>query len=373
MNDIVTDIAIVGAGIAGAGLAADLAGDFGVVLLEQEERPGHHSTGRSAAIFIQNYGPPTIRALTRASLPLYLDRDTALFPEPLLKQRGVLNVSDTEGLPAFRALLAEAEGIHQIGIDEALKMAPALRRDWLVAAAYEADAQDIDVAALHQGFLRKASMCGARLLTRAGLTRATRSGGRWRIETPAGTVTADVLVDAAGAWADQVAQASGVARVGIQPKRRSMAVVPAPAGIDVNRWPLLNDVRERWYAKPEAGRLLVSPGDEDPVEPHDAWPDDMVLAEGLDRFEQAVDIPVTRVERSWAGLRSFAPDKTPVVGFDPAAEGFFWLAGQGGYGIQTAPALSRLAGQLIRRTAIEGELAQTVAPLSPARFRAAGA
>jgi len=372
MTDAITaDIAIIGAAIAGAGLAADLAGDFSVALIEQEERPGFHSTGRSAALFIQNYGNAVIRALTRASLPLYLEADRALYPEPLLKPRGLLYVAGEDGLDRHAKLLAEAEGMRAITADEALQIVPALRRDWLKAAAYEADGQDIDVAALHQGFLRKAKTGGAQLLTQAAVRAASRGAGLWRIDTAKGTVRAKVLVDAAGAWADMIAAGAGVPRLGIQPMRRSMAVLPVPDGMDVSRWPLVADSAEAWYAKPESGKLLVSPADEDPVDPHDAFADDMVLAEGLFRFEQAVDFPVTRVERNWAGLRSFAPDRTPVVGFDPAAENFFWLAGQGGYGIQTAPALSRLAGQLIRRATITGELEATIAPLSPARFRTA--
>ena len=368
-DEIKVDIAIVGAGIAGAGLAADVAGDFSVALIEQEERPGFHSTGRSAAIFIQNYGNAVIRALTRASLPLYLDADRTLYPEPLLKQRGLLYVAGEDGLERHAKLLAEAEGMRPISIDEALAFVPALRRDWLKAAAYEDDGQDIDVASLHQGFLHRAKSGGATLLTNAPVTRAERSAGLWRIETGKGVVHAKILADAAGAWADTVAAAAGVPPLGIKPLRRSMAVLPVPDGMDVSRWPLVADSGEHWYAKPESGKLFVSPADEDPVDPHDAYADDMVLAEGLYRFEQAVDFPVTRVERSWAGLRSFAPDRTPVAGFDPAQQDFFWLAGQGGYGIQTAPALSRLAGQLIRRATIHGELEAIVAPLSPARFR----
>lgn len=365
------DVAIVGAGIAGTGLAADLAGDFDVVLLEQESRPGYHSTGRSAAIFIQNYGNDVIRGLSRASAPLFHGADRSVFPTPLLSQRGILHIADEAGLEAFHTLVDGAEGMRVLTSTEALEMVPVLRSERLKAAAYEHDAQDIDVDALHQGFQRKARAGGAKLLTNAPLTRATRAGGEWIVETPKATVRAKVLVDAAGAWADTVAKLSGVAPLGIQPMRRSMAVLPAPEGRDIHRWPLFGDAAESWYAKPDAGRLLVSPAEEIPVDPHDAFVDDMVLAEGLYRFEEAVDYPVTRVERSWAGLRSFAPDRTPVAGFDPSAEGFFWLAGQGGYGIQTSPALSMLAGRLIRRATPPAGLDALVAPLSPARFRGA--
>ena len=368
-DTIRTDVAIVGAGIAGAGLAADLAGDFDVVLIEQESRPGYHSTGRSAAIFIQNYGNAAIRALTRASLPLFSRPDTALFPMPLLSPRGMLYVAGEEGLDQHAALLAEGEDLRELSLDEARTMVPLLRPEWLCAAAYEHDAQDIDVAALHQGWLKKAKAGGARIITDAALTAARFDKGRWLVETRAGTIDAGIIVNAAGAWADVVAKASGLSPLGVQPMRRTMAMLPVPPELDFARWPLISDSAEGWYAKPEAGRLQVSPDDEDPVEAHDAFVDDMVLAEGLYRFEQAMDFPVTRVETSWAGLRSFAPDRTPVAGFDPTAEGFFWLAGQGGYGIQTAPALSHLAGQLIRCASIGGELAGFVPALSPARFR----
>ena len=370
MNDqISTDVAIIGAGIAGAGLAAELAGDFNVMLIERENRPGYHSTGRSAATFIQNYGNSVIRSLNRASRPLFEAADPMLFPDPLLKRRGTLTVADADSLAALETQLKQSEGLRQISLDEACSLVPLLRRDRLVAAAYEDDAQDIDVAALHQGWLKKAKANGAKLLTDAELVDARRVSGRWVLETRAGTVDAGILVDAAGAWADLVAKACGVAPLAIQPLRRTIAVLPVPDGHDVSRWPLVDDAAERWYMKPETGRLLVSPADEDPVEPHDAFVDDMVLAVGLDRFEQAIDMPVTRVETRWAGLRSFAPDRTPVAGFDSTAEGFFWLAGQGGYGIQTSPALSRLAGQLIRRASAPDGLAAVVPALSPDRFR----
>jgi D-arginine dehydrogenase len=368
-DTIMTDVAIIGAGIAGAGLAADLAGDFDVVLIEQESRPGYHSTGRSAAIFIQNYGNQAIRALTRASSPLFSRPDAALFPSPLVSQRGLLYVAGEDGLAAHAALLGEGEGLRELSLDEARAIVPLLRPQWLRAAAYEHDAQDIDVAALHQGWLKKAKAGGAKLLTDAGLSAARFEKGRWHIETRAAVIDAGMIVNAAGAWADVVAQACGLAPLGIQPMRRTMAVLPVPPELAVAKWPLISDSAEGWYAKPEAGRLQVSPDDEDPVEAHDAFVDDMVMAEGLYRFEQAMDFPVNRVEASWAGLRSFAPDRTPVAGFDRTAEGFFWLAGQGGYGIQTSPALSQLAGQLVRRASVQGELVGIVPALSPNRFR----
>ena len=366
---IETDVLIIGAGIAGAGVAADLAPNFRVVIVEMEDRPGYHSTGRSAALFIQNYGNAVIRALTRASAPLFNGADHELFPHPLLSQRGVLNVADAEAAGEHARLVAEAEGLRELTAAEAVAMVPILREENIVAASYEEDAQDIDVAALHQGWLKAAKAAGAKLVTSNPVLSGERSDGRWIVETRDHRIAAPIIVNAAGAWADMVARSFGLEPVGLQPMRRSMAVLPAPEGYDSRRWPLLNDAAERWYAKPDGGRLFVSPSDQDPVEPHDVFPDDMVLAEGLHRFEQAVTIPVTHVERSWAGLRTFAPDRTPIAGFDRTADGFFWLAGQGGYGIQTSPGLSRLAGALIRRSTLAAGMEQIVPALSPNRFR----
>lgn len=363
------DVVVIGAGIAGAGAAADLAGNFRVVIVEMEDRPGYHATGRSAALFVQNYGNPVIRALSRAAAPLFRDADPALFPHPLLSPRGMLFVADAGSLDGHQALMAEAEGLRECPPAEAVAMVPILRRERILAAAYDPDAREIDVAALHQGWLKAAKSAGAELLTRSGVFSGGYEDGQWILETPGHRITAPVVVNAAGAWADRVASSLGVAPVGLQPLRRSMAVLPSPHGHDVSRWPLVFDAAERWYAKPDGKKLFVSPADEDPVEPHDAFADDAVLAEGLHRFEQAVTMPVTRVERSWAGLRTFSPDRTPVVGFDRTAEGFFWLAGQGGYGMQTAPALSRLAGQLIRRSTLPAEMEAIVPALSPNRFR----
>ncbi len=215
-------------------------------------------------------------------------------------------------------------------------------------AAYEATAADIDVAALHQGWLRMAKRAGTRMNVRERVTSIKRTNHLWQLETNSDTYSAPVIVNAAGAWADSVACMAGVKPVGIVPKRHTIAILPEPESYNVSQWPIFGNINDTWYCKPETGRLLVSPADADPVAPMDAYVDDLVLAEGLHRFEQAVDFPVLRLEGNWAGLRSFAPDNTPVVGFAPDAKDFFWLAGQGGYGIQTAPAISQLAAaQLI--------------------------
>ncbi|MBN9071753.1 MAG: FAD-binding oxidoreductase [Rhizobiales bacterium] len=368
-DDIAVDVAIVGAGIGGAGIAAGIAGKLSCVILEQEDRPGYHSTGRSAAIFLQNYGNDVIRVLTRASRPIYDNRDETIFPSPLLTPRGSIFVTDKEGIPALHRLLQQSDDLREISVDEAVSRIPILNRDWVAGAAFEADTRDIDVAALHEGWLRKARAGGATVICRAPLTRAVRADGIWTIETPVARVKARTIVNAAGAWADPVAVACGVAPLNLQPFRRSMAVLPAPEGYDIRGWPMFDDARENWYCKPDGGRLFVSPAEEDPVDPHDAFADDMRLAEGLDRFQQAVTISVNRLERSWGGLRTFAPDRTPVVGHDRTADGFFWVAGQGGYGIQTGPALYALAARLLLGLAPAVDVEAVVPALSPNRFR----
>ncbi|MCK7610848.1 NAD(P)/FAD-dependent oxidoreductase [Roseibium sediminicola] len=361
-----SDFLVIGGGIAGAGAAARLAPDASVTVLEMEDALGRHATGRSAAIFIRNYGNRTLRALNAVSEPV-LENPDGIAEDSLLSPRGEMLIATEDELDAFESYLNGAEGMETLTADEAVDLFPLLRKEGIAAAAIERDARDIDVDRLLQGFARLAKRHGTQFVMDAPAERISRSSGIWRVETPKGAFEAPVLINAAGAWADQVAALARVKKVGLVPMRRSAAIVPAPEGVDITGWPLVASASESWYAKPDAGKFMVSPADEDPVEPHDAWADDMVLAEGLHRFEQAVTMPVTRVERNWAGLRSFVSDRTPVVGFAPDAEGFFWLAGQGGYGVQTAPALSRLVADLClkRPSELTGEV---VAALDPARL-----
>ncbi len=357
------DVLVIGGGIAGISAGARLAPDVRVIVLEAEPAPGYHSTGRSAATYIRNYGNATVRALNAAGADEF-HSPGELADGPLLRRRGLM-VLATEGEEALLdATMSGAEGLNEIEPDEAVSRFPILRRAPIRRAALEADASDIDVDRLLQGFLRQLRRHSGALITNARAQGITRRGDSWSVETPAGTFKASVLINAAGAWADPVASMANVPPLGVQPMRRSAAILPPPDGHDVTDWPLVVSASETWYARPEVGNLLVSPADEDPVDAHDVWPDDMVLAEGLDRFERATTMPVTRVERSWAGLRSFAPDRTPIAGFDPDDAGFFWLAGQGGYGIQTAPALSRLAADLVlgRRPALEPDVVSALAP-----------
>ncbi|WP_306031289.1 FAD-binding oxidoreductase [Stappia sp. MMSF_3263] len=360
------DCLIIGGGIAGVGAAAHLGRDAKTVVLEAEDTPGRHATGRSAAIFIRNYGNATLRALNGASFHL-LSTGGAFSDNSFLSPRGELVVARADEMEKFAAYRDGADGLEEIGIAQAQALFPILRADGIAAAAYEESAADIDVDRLLQAYARSARHDGARVVTSAPVVEIKKQGDVWRVKAGAETWEAPVVVNAAGAWADGIAGLAGLAPLGLVPYRRSAAILPAPEGMDVSSWPAVVSASERWYAKPEAGKLLVSPADEDPVEPHDAWPEDMVLAEGLDRFEQATTVAVTRVERSWAGLRTFAPDRTPVAGFSPEADGFFWLAGQGGYGIQTSPALSRLAADLVlgRRSSLPDAV---VAALDPGRF-----
>ena len=356
----VFDVAIVGAGMAGASLAAEIAPHASVLLIEAEEHPGYHSTGRSAAFWSETYGGPLIQPLTSAS-------GEVLRAQGLLRPRGALHIADADGLAALDAIerrFADVEVPLERIVEPRAKV-PGLRPDWR-EALWEPSCADIDVAALHQSSLGAARRAGARLVTRCRVEQAERRDGAWRI----GGFEATVMVDAAGAWADAVAEAAGVAPLGIRPFRRTIVQLrvdpPAPASL-----PLVIDALGRFYFKPESGgRLWLSPHDETPCEPCDCAPEEIDVALAIDRLERAVDWRVERVERSWAGLRSFAPDRLPVYGFDPAEPSFFWFAGQGGFGIQTAPAAAKLAAALLLARPPDPLVAGIdPAPYSPGRFR----
>lgn len=360
------DVIVIGGGIAGVSAAAELARDMSVLLLEGEPRIGYHATGRSAALFVRNYGNATLRALNAASAG-FLAEPTDVSDNSLLSPRGAMTLASEDEIAALEAYCAGSQGLDRLTADEALEIVPILRRDRIAAAVLERDAQDIDVDRMLAGFARLLKQRKGRIETGARVTGMARDGGVWRVTAGHTEHAAPLIVNAAGAWAAEVGRLAGALAIPLTPMRRSAAILPAPDGVDVRTWPLFVSASETWYAKPEAGKLMVSPADEDPVDPHDAWPDDMVLAEGLHRFEQAVTMPVTRVEHSWAGLRSFTPDRSPAVGFDPGRDGFFWLAGQGGYGVQTAPALSRLTAALV--TGAEPQLpASVLQALAPNRF-----
>lgn len=360
------DIIVIGGGIAGISAGARLAEHMSVLLLEAEPQLGYHATGRSAAIFIRNYGNATLRALNAASEPVF-DHPDGVSDGSLLSPRGEMLVASEGELDDLTAYSAEAEGMERLTPDQAVELVPILRRSGIAAAAIEWSARDIDVDRMLSGYTRLLKARGGQIVTGASVRGLVRQDGIWQVQTGTDTHTAPMIVNAAGAWAGVIGQLAGACPITLVPLRRSAAILPAPDGHDIRNWPLFASASERWYAKPEAGKLMVSPADEDPVDPHDAWPDDMVLAEGLHRFEQAVTLSVSRVETSWAGLRTFTADRTPVVGFDPMADGFFWLAGLGGYGVQTAPALSALCAASCTGTAQELPEKVTNA-LAPARF-----
>jgi D-arginine dehydrogenase len=371
------DVVVVGAGIAGATAAAHLAAGSGpgrrVALIEAEEAAGYHTTGRSAAIWIQNYGPPDIRALSGLSRHFFEQTPEGFAEHPLFHRRPVLFVAPADQVPALEAMLAEGIGLEPLAPAAARAMVPPLRADYLAAAAIERDAFDMDVAALHQGFLRQLRHLGGVLALRARTGRIERRGEVWHVETVNGAhFRAPYVVNAAGAWGDEVAAQAGVAPIGLTPMRRTGAIIN-PEPFDVADWPLVNDVGHSWYARPEARtRLMVSPADETPMPPHDVQPDEYDIALGIDRMQQALDIPVRRVERAWAGLRTFSPDRSLVIGADPDEKGFFWFVGQGGYGIQTSPAAGALLADLLAGRD-PGAAAAVVPLVDPARLRALAA
>lgn len=365
VNLIRADIAIVGAGIAGASLAALVSTRATVALIEAESQPGYHSTGRSAAFWSESYGGPLVQPLTTASRA-WLEDNGFLHP------RGCIHIADESGMSALHELADEmAQGrVEHHWLDRSMLKAaiPGLRPEFAVGLS-EPTCRDIDVGGLHGDVLARARRAGATLLTDAAVTAIGRDGGGWRIGTRAGEVRARLLVNAAGAWADEVAERAGAARLGITPYRRTIAQLatdpPAEAAM-----PLVMDALGRFYFKPEAGgRLWLSPHDETAVVPHDVAAEELDVAIAIDRFEQAVDWRVVRRERAWAGLRSFAPDRLPVYGLDPRVPDFFWFAGQGGFGIQTAPAAAMIGAALLLGEALPEAVAGIdVECYAPARF-----
>jgi D-arginine dehydrogenase len=356
------EVAIVGGGIAGASLAAELAPHARVLILEGEDSPGYHATGRSAAFWSETYGGPYVQPLTTASGP-------ALEAGGFLAPLGSLHLARSDERAAVDAFLAEFDGSGvELRVVDPRETLPGLRDEWRYGV-FEPSCAYIDVGGLHGACLGAARRAGAELVTGAELLAATRVPGGWRLETRAGAYEAEVLVNAAGAWADPVARLAGARPIGIQPYRRTMVQLrtePAPPA-DL---PHVGHLTGSFYFKPEAGgRLWLSPHDEIPTDPCDAAPEEIDVAIAIDRFEHVVDWRPVALEHKWAGLRSFAPDRLPVYGFDPQVEGFFWCAGQGGFGIQTAPAAARIAAALLTGRAPDPSVGGIdAARYSPARF-----
>ena len=369
---------IVGAGMAGASLAWQLAQRGGAVtLLEREGQPGTHSTGRSAAMFMETYGPPQVRALTRAGRPFYLDPPPGFSDQPLVTPRAALIVGkpdETQALDAhFAALAGVGTRLQRLNAAQTLALFPVLAPDKVGGGVLDEDGYDMEVHALLQGYLRGARAAGANLRTNAEVVSARHDGSAWTAQLATGeALHADTLVNAAGAWVDEMAVCAGVRPIGIEPRRRSAFTFRAPDDLDPSGWPMAIDVGETWYLKPDAGQLLGSPANADPTDPHDVQAEELDIATGIYRIEEMTTLRIRRPSAVWAGLRNFVRDGELVVGFDATAPRFFWLAGQGGYGIQSAAGVSLLAASQILGDALPPTLvAQGVnaTAVSPARLR----
>jgi len=353
------DFLIIGGGIAGVSAAARLSALGSVTLLEAEDALAYHASGRSAALFEQNYGKPATIELNKASRDYH-------FSTEVLSPRGLLLIGRDDQKDQFNADQSSMQ-LDSLSIADAAAMFPILDTRAVTQAAYDAHAWDIDTDKLVQGFARTARENGGTVVAKAKVTEIERTTHGWRVTAGAANYEATHLINASGAWVDEIALMAGVSPIGVTPLRRSMARIPAPGDHNLNSWPMVFGPGEDWYAKPDAGALIVSPGEEDPMPPHDAYADEMVLAEGLDRYAQNVTTPVTRLLSSWAGLRTFAPDRTLVLGPDPHDRQFIWCAGQGGYGMQSAPAASQLLADLLSGASPQIP-ADAVAALSPSRF-----
>ena len=369
------DFLVIGAGIAGTSCAHWLAPGRSVIVLEMEDRPGYHTTGRSVAVYTEAYGPRVIRALAISGGDFFRNPPSSFTEVPLARPHGFLFIAREDQKPTLHAALEAVRGlspnIHEVSVDEALALVPVLRPDYLAAAILDPNTMALDVDAIHQGYMRGLRRAGAEIVTGARAESFERRGGKWHVQTPAGDFAAPVVVNAAGAWADVVAERVGARAIGLQPKRRTVIAFPLPEGIDGRSWPVAVDADEEFYFKVDAGVVLGSPADETPVPPQDAQPEEIDIAITVDRIERATTMKVTRIIRRWAGLRSFVADGVPVLGYDPDVEGFFWCAGQGGYGIETSNGMGRSAAALAVGDPLPEDvraLGVTEADLHPARL-----
>ena len=365
------DIIVIGAGIAGASAAAELAADARVVLLEMEPRPGYHASGRSAAYFAAAYGKAVVQAITRASEAFFRSPPPGFTEVDLFRPRACIWFGRPDQAPALEAMRAAVPRLEFL--DEAAVRArvPVIRPGYLHGGLLDREGGDLDVEALLQAYLKLFRRNGGRLCLDRRAETLEPEGAGWAVTAGDTRFTAPVVVNAAGAWAEQVGERAGLAALGIRPLRRTALTIDAPAGVDIDDWPEMVDIDEAFYFKPDAGAILVSPADETPTPPVDAQPEDLDVAIGVDRFEQATGIDVRRVRAAWAGLRTFAPDRVFVAGFDPRAAGFFWLAGQGGYGVQSSPAMAKLTRYLVSGVRPQGDFSdvlQYVEEVSPARL-----
>ncbi len=363
------DIVIVGGGIAGASLGALLAEHAGVLILEMEAEAGYHATGRSVAFWEETYGGPVVQPLTTASGPALRDPDPDFSDRPFLSPRRTLHIGRADSIARREAMLRAYGGRVELTPVDPATMVPGLRPDWTVGLL-EPSCSDIDATGLHQAYLRQFRRRGGRIATGRALLSARRAGEGWDIETSDGAIECGIVINAAGAWADRVALGCGVRPIGIVPMRRTVVQLRVPS-LPAPDMPLIMDLDQQFYFKPEGrDRVWLTPHDEVPSDPCDAAPEELAVAQAIARFGAVVDWPIAAVGRKWAGLRSFAPDRAPVYGFDPDVPGFFWFAGQGGFGIQTAPAAAMLAASLVTGLAPSQAIATLDAgAYSPRRLR----
>lgn len=371
-------ITVIGGGIAGLSCAANVSSNesFQVTVLEAESQPGYHSSGRSAAVYIEPYMNPTVFALTRASRDFFFDPPSRFWSEPVVSAWDSVMIASPETAAVMDAHLETwahlCPQLHELDVDEVLTRVPILRREVVARAVGDPRAMAIDVHGLLDGFRRMLLANGGTLHTNARVTTIARRSGSWVLGSAAGDeFETDVLVNAAGAWGDEIGELAGARALGLQPLRRT-ALLIGSEGHDIARWPLLFDASGSFYLKPEAGQLLLSPSDETPSPPCDAQPEDWDAALAVDRIQQATTLTVPRIEKKWAGLRSFLPDQMPAVGYDERIDGFFWLIGQGGFGMQTSAAMGRLSAALVEHAPVPDDLAAwgiDARALAPARLR----
>lgn len=370
------DFIIIGGGIAGASTGFWLSQHGKVLVLERESHPGYHSTGRSAALYTAAYGTPQVRALTLASREFFDNPPSGFCEHPLLTPRGEMTVDfigDAAELNAqYLSAKATVAQVELLSADEACAKLPILRREKVHGALYDPTASDIDTDALHQGYLRGIRRNGGEVLTDHAVQGLSRdAAGVWQVQAGEKTYTAPTLINAAGAWADAIGAMAGAAPIGLQPKRRSAFIFAGPEGVDSHHWPMLVALDESFYMKPDAGMFLGSPANADPVEPQDIQPEELDIAMGIYQIEEATTLTIRRPTRTWAGLRSFVPDGDLLSGFDSQVPGLFWVAAQGGYGIQTSPAMGQASAALVRGAPLPEPLARFVLDagmLSPARL-----
>ena len=361
-TDEIFDFVIIGAGIAGASVAAYLAEDATLCLLEGESQAGYHATGRSAAMYVPAYGPPAIRMLTRASGAFFKTPPIGFADTALLRDRAILMIATSaqrQSLLEFEQDVEAAQIMQKLDASQLHQYQPLLRDGYADSGLYDPTGSDIDVDALHRGFLRQTKQHGGHIVTNSRVTSLIRKNAVWHVQTNTGQIKGRVIINAAGAWAEAVGEMAGAETIGLVPKRRTALLIKPDDTIELASMPMTIDVDEQFYLKPDAGLLLLSPANEDPMPACDVQPDELDIAICIDRIEQAFGLSISRLNAKWAGLRSFVSDKVPVVGYSNKIEGFFWLAGQGGYGIQTSPALGRFAAAAARGEQMPEDIAKT--------------